>query len=66
MLLIGINVIMMILLHLVLIFDYFYKTSSSENIEFVQDVFKKLNDAGHIYQKEIIQFYCNNDKKIPS
>jgi len=45
-------------------FDYFYKTSSSENIAFVQDVFKKLNDAGHIYQKEIIQFYCNNDKKF--
>ena len=45
-------------------FDYFYKTSSSENIEFVQDVFKKLNDAGHIYEQEIIQFYCNNDKKF--
>ena len=45
-------------------FDYFYKTSSTENIEFVQDVFKKLNEAGHIYEKEIIQFYCNNDKKF--
>ena len=45
-------------------FDLFYKTSSPENIAFVQDVFKKLNDAGHIYEKEIIQFYCNNDKKF--
>ena len=45
-------------------FDYFYKTSSPENIAFVQEVFKKLNDAGHIYEKEIIQFYCNNDKKF--
>ncbi|NNM36020.1 MAG: class I tRNA ligase family protein, partial [Nitrosopumilus sp.] len=45
-------------------FDYFYKTSSSENIEFVQDVFKKLNQSGHIYEKEIIQFYCNHDKKF--
>ncbi len=45
-------------------FDYFYKTSSTENIEFVQDVFKKLNEAGHIYEKEIIQFYCSNDKKF--
>ena len=45
-------------------FDYFYKTSSPENIEFVQDVFKKLNDAGHIYEQEIIQFYCNYDKKF--
>jgi len=45
-------------------FDLFYKTSSPENIAFVQDVFKKLNNAGHIYEKEIIQFYCNNDKKF--
>jgi len=45
-------------------FDFFYKTSSPENIEFVQYVFKKLFDAGHIYESEIIQFYCNNDKKF--
>ena len=45
-------------------FDFFSKTSSKENIEFVQYVFKKLNDAGHIYESEIIQFYCNNDKKF--
>jgi len=45
-------------------FDLFYKTSSPENIAFVQEVFKKLNDAGHIYEKEIIQFYCNNDEKF--
>ncbi len=45
-------------------FDFFYKTSSPENITFVQDVFKKLNSAGHIYEKEIIQFYCSNDKKF--
>lgn len=45
-------------------FDYFYKTSSRENIDFVQDVFKKLHSAGHIYEKEIIQFYCSNDEKF--
>ena len=45
-------------------FDFFYKTSSKENAEFVQYVFKKLGDAGHIYESEIIQFYCNNDKKF--
>ncbi len=45
-------------------FDFFYKTSSQENIDFSQYVFKKLNDAGHIYESEIIQFYCNNDKKF--
>ncbi|MCY4490480.1 MAG: class I tRNA ligase family protein, partial [Thaumarchaeota archaeon] len=36
-------------------FDYFYRTSSPENIAFVQDVFKKLHAAGYIYEKEIIQ-----------
>ena len=45
-------------------FDYFYKTSSAENVQFVQDVFKKLNDAGHIYEQEIVQFYCETDKKF--
>jgi len=45
-------------------FDFFYQTSSPENIKFVQDVFNKLNSAGHIYEKEIIQFYCKNDKKF--
>ncbi len=45
-------------------FDLFYKTSSKENIAFVQNVFKKLQDAGHIYESDIIQFYCKNDKKF--
>ena len=45
-------------------FDYFYKTSSEENIDFVQHVFKKLHSAGHIYEKEIIQFYCSHDEKF--
>ena len=45
-------------------FDLFYKTSSKENIDFVQEVFTKLKKAGHIYESEIIQFYCNNDKKF--
>jgi len=45
-------------------FDIFYKTSSKENNEFVQDVFTKLNAAGHIYESDVVQFYCNNDKKF--
>ena len=45
-------------------FDFFYRTSSPENIAFVQDVFKKLQKNGHIYEKEIIQFYCKFDKKF--
>ena len=45
-------------------FDFFYRTSSPENVAFVQDVFKKLQVNGHIYEKEIIQFYCTVDKKF--
>ena len=45
-------------------FDIFYKTSSKENNEFVQYVFKKLYTAGHIYKSDIVQFYCNTDKKF--
>ena len=45
-------------------FDFFYRTSSPENIKFVQDVFDKLNKAGHIYNKEIIQYYCEKDEKF--
>src|SRR4026207_2147858 len=37
-------------------FDKFYKTSSPENQEFVQNVFNKLRNNGHIYEKEVIQF----------
>lgn len=45
-------------------FDSFYRTSSPENVKFVQEVFDKLNKAGHIYNKEIIQYYCEKDEKF--
>lgn len=45
-------------------FDFFYRTSSPENVEFVQNVFQKLHKNNHIYEKEIVQFYCQFDKKF--
>jgi methionyl-tRNA synthetase len=45
-------------------FDLFYKTSSNENVEFVQYVFKRLYENGHLYDKSVIQFYCEYDKKF--
>ena len=45
-------------------FDKFYKTSSKENHIFVQNIFNKLMNNGHIYEREVIQFYCNFDKKF--
>jgi methionyl-tRNA synthetase len=45
-------------------FDFFYMTSSKENVEFVQYVFKKLYKNGHIYAHNVIQFYCQFDDKF--
>ncbi|NDB92030.1 MAG: methionine--tRNA ligase [Nitrososphaeria archaeon] len=45
-------------------FDLFYRTSSPENISFVRNVYDTLKKNGHIYESEIIQFYCKNDKKF--
>ena len=45
-------------------FDKFSKTSSPENHEFVRYVFNRLKENGHIYEKEVIQFYCDFDKKF--
>jgi methionyl-tRNA synthetase len=45
-------------------FDLFYKTSSVENVEFVQQVFQKLLKNGHIYDQSVIQFYCAYDDKF--
>jgi methionyl-tRNA synthetase len=45
-------------------FDFFYKTSSKENVEFVQYVFKRLYGNGHIYEQAVVQFYCQYDDKF--
>jgi methionyl-tRNA synthetase len=45
-------------------FDFFYNTSSKENVEFVQYVFKQLLQNGHIYDKNVIQSYCTYDNKF--
>jgi methionyl-tRNA synthetase len=45
-------------------FDFFYRTSSPENVRFVQYVFSKLRENGHIYDNDIVQFYCEFDNKF--
>ena len=45
-------------------FDFFYKTSSKENVEFVQYVFKQLRENDRIYDQNVIQFYCTYDNKF--
>jgi methionyl-tRNA synthetase len=46
-----------------IIFDFFYKTSSKENIDFVQNVFLKLYEKKHIIEKQVVQFFCPYDNK---
>ncbi len=46
------------------LFDFFYKTSSKENVKFVQEVFEKLSKNGHIYDQNVIQLYCTFDEKF--
>jgi methionyl-tRNA synthetase len=45
-------------------FNAFSKTSSRANIKFVQYVFKLLQQNGHIYEKDIVQYYCESDMKF--
>ena len=45
-------------------FDLYHRTSSPENVKFVQYVFGRLHDAGHIYRRQIIQYYCEADEKF--
>ena len=45
-------------------FDFFSKTSSSENVKFVQYVFSELHKDGLIYERNVTQFYCEYDRKF--
>src|SRR5215210_640602 len=44
-------------------FDYFSKTSSSQNIKFVQDVFMNLYKNNHLKEETVVQFFCSFDNK---
>jgi len=45
-------------------YDLFDRTSSPENVKFVQDFFTKLNENGYVYVTDVDQFYCEFDKKF--
>jgi methionyl-tRNA synthetase len=47
-------------------FDYFSRTSSPQNIRFVQDVFMELDKNNHIKEENVVQFFCSfDDKYLP-
>ena len=45
-------------------FDTFEGTDTPENNKLAQDFFERLKDGGFIYEKEITQYYCENDKRF--
>ena len=45
-------------------FDFFYSTSAPENVRFVQNSFEKLYRNGHIFEQNVVQFYCEFDDKF--
>lgn len=45
-------------------FDIFHRTTSKENREMTQHIYLGLKDNGHIYQKEVEQFYCEKDARF--
>jgi methionyl-tRNA synthetase len=45
-------------------FDVFDRTSSEENIALTQYFFKTLYEKGYIFQRIVVQPYCENDKKF--
>ena len=47
-----------------IIFDSFSQTSSSTNRKFVQYVFNVLRSKDLIYEKEVVQYFCEKDLKF--
>jgi len=47
-----------------IIFNSFSQTSSSTNREFVQYVFNVLSKKDLIYEKEVVQYFCEKDSKF--
>jgi methionyl-tRNA synthetase len=47
-----------------IIFDSFSQTSSSTNREFVQYIFNVLSRKDLIYEKEVVQSFCEKDSKF--
>ena len=45
-------------------FDHFGRTSSEKQTQIVQDIFKKVDAAGYISEKEIEQLYCEHDQRF--
>ncbi len=45
-------------------FDIFYSTNSPENRRYAELIFQKLRDNNLIVEREIVQYYCEHDKRF--
>ncbi len=45
-------------------FDIFEGTDTPENNKLAQDFFVRLTDRGFIYEKEVTQYYCENEDRF--
>jgi len=45
-------------------FDVFEGTDTPENNKLAQDFFVRLTDRGFIYEKEVTQYYCENEDRF--
>jgi methionyl-tRNA synthetase len=45
-------------------FDIFYTTNSPENKRYAELIYSKLREQGLIEDREIMQYYCENDKRF--
>jgi methionyl-tRNA synthetase len=45
-------------------FDIYYTTNSDENREYAERVYKALKSGGHVFTKNVEQFYCETDKRF--
>lgn len=45
-------------------FDEYASTHSDENRAFVELIYEKLKQGGHVFEKPVEQFYCDTDKRF--
>jgi len=45
-------------------YDYFARTTNKEHVKFVQDFWKKIQDAGDVYKGKYEGIYCNGCEKF--
>lgn len=43
-------------------FDNYYSTHSEENLQLVNEIYRRAREGGHVFEKEVEQAYCENEE----